>query len=232
VPCTVTLITPSVFPVLSDDASPRDRRRHEVLSEAIARQRPSLAARMWAYRGVHLPINVFDFTVSRDRCGPDDVLSEFRGFLMADCWSGCKQIHLRSDLRITRVACMTHARRKVLDSLGNSTFDAARISRFEVTRVAVPSCWRSFHGLGAAFFCVRSSDSAQLSSYAVLHSGAVASRVCGKGRSESPSTAVACLGCRLNSVSPDGDGAARRWCCNHSTLVSAVTRGETPPPAG
>jgi len=113
----VTLITPSVLPVLSDDASPRDRRRHEVLSEAIARQRPSLAARMWAYRGVHLPINVFDFTVSRDRCGPDDVLSEFRGFLMADCWSGFKQIHLRSDLRITRVACMTHARRKVLDSL-------------------------------------------------------------------------------------------------------------------
>ena len=148
----MTLITPSVFPVLSDDASPRDRRRHEVLSEAIARQRPSLAARMWAYRGVHLPINVFDFTVSRDRCGPDDVLSEFRGFLMADCWSGFKQIHLRSDLRITRVACMTHARRKVLESLGNSTFDAARISRFEVTRVAVPSCWRSFHGLGAGFF--------------------------------------------------------------------------------
>ncbi len=32
---------------------------------------------------------------------------------MADCWSGFKQIHLRSDLRITRVACMTHARRHV-----------------------------------------------------------------------------------------------------------------------
>ncbi len=47
--------------------------------------------------------------------------------------------------------------------IGNSTFDAARISRFEVTRVAVPRRWRSFHGLGAAFFCVRSSDSAQLS---------------------------------------------------------------------
>ena len=112
---------------------------------------------------------------------------------------------------------------------GNSTFDAARISRFEVTRVAVPRRWRSFHGLGAGFFCVRSSDSAQLSSYAVLHSRVVASRVCGRGRSESPSAAVACLGCRLNSVSPDGDGAARRWGCNHRTLVSAVTSGETPP---
>ena len=112
---------------------------------------------------------------------------------------------------------------------GNSKFDAARISRFEVTRVAVRRCWRSFHGLGAAFHCVRSSDSAQLWSYAVLHSRVVESRVCGRGRSESPSAAVACLGCRLNSVSPDGDGAARRWGCNHSTLVSAVTRGETPP---
>ena len=79
--------------------------------------------------------------------------------------------------------------------------------------------------------CVRSSDSTQLSSWAVLHSRVVASRVCGRGRSESPSTAVACLGCRLNSVSPDGDGAARRWGCNHRTLVSARARGETPPPA-
>lgn len=60
---------------------------------------------------MHVPINVFDFTVSRERDGPDDVLADFRGFLMADCWSGFKQIHLRSDLRITRVACMVHARR-------------------------------------------------------------------------------------------------------------------------
>jgi predicted nuclease of predicted toxin-antitoxin system len=70
---------------------------------------------------------------------------------------------------------------------GNSTFDAARISRFEVTRVAVPRRWRSFHGLGAGFFCVRSSDSAQLSSYAVLHSRVVASGVWGEaGRSRRP----------------------------------------------
>jgi hypothetical protein len=33
---------------------------------------------------------------------------------------------------------------------GNSTFIAARISRFEVTRVAVPRCCRSLHGLGTA----------------------------------------------------------------------------------
>jgi hypothetical protein len=34
------------------------------------------------------------------------------------------------------------------------------------------------------------------------------------------------LRCRLNSVSPDGDGAARRWGCNHRTLVSARAMGE------
>jgi transposase len=111
----VTLLTPTVIPALIDEASVRDRRRHEVLSEAIAKERPSLNARMWAYRGVTVPINVFDFTVSRERCGPDDVLSEFRGFLMADCWSGFQQIHLRSNMRIVRGACMSHARRKVYE---------------------------------------------------------------------------------------------------------------------
>lgn len=109
----VTLITPAAVSKLDDHASVRDRRRYEVLSEAMAKERPSLNARMWAYRAVNLPINVFDFTVSRERYGPDDVLAEFRGFLMADCWAGFKQIDLRSDLRITRVACMTHARRHV-----------------------------------------------------------------------------------------------------------------------
>lgn len=38
---------------------------------------------------------------------------EKSGFLMPDCWSGFKQIHLRSDLRITRVACIPHPRRHV-----------------------------------------------------------------------------------------------------------------------
>ena len=83
----VTLITPRVLPEL-DDQSERSRRQQEVLKEAIEKGKPSLAARMWAYRGVTLPINVFDFTVARRRYGPDDVLSNFHGTLMADCWSG------------------------------------------------------------------------------------------------------------------------------------------------
>jgi hypothetical protein len=110
---TVTLVTPTQIPAVKDDASRRTRRRYEVLSDALAKDRPGLTARMWAYRGVTVPINVFDFTVSREPYGPDEVLSEFRGFLLADCWSGFQQIHLRSDARITRAACAAHARRKV-----------------------------------------------------------------------------------------------------------------------
>ena len=53
---------------------------------------------------------------NRERYGPDGVLSEFRGFLMADGWTGFQQIGLRSDLRITRVACSAPARRKVFGS--------------------------------------------------------------------------------------------------------------------
>jgi hypothetical protein len=80
-----------------------------------------------------------------------------------------------------------------------------------------------------SLFLLRSSDSAQLSSWAARHSSLIASQMCGNGRSESPSAAVACLKCRLNLVAPDGDRAARRWGRNHSTPVSAMTTGETPP---
>ncbi|MGV2337237.1 MAG UNVERIFIED_CONTAM: hypothetical protein LVR18_25155 [Planctomycetaceae bacterium] len=35
--------------------------------------------------------------------------------------------------------------------------------------------------------------------------------------------------CRLNSVSPNGDGVARRWGATTVRVISAVTRGEFPP---
>ena len=57
--------------------------------------------------------------------GPDDVLSAFLGFLMEDCWTGFQQIGLRSDLRIVRVACMTHARRKVFNCWTTSPAQAS-----------------------------------------------------------------------------------------------------------
>ncbi|TWU09737.1 IS66 family transposase [Allorhodopirellula heiligendammensis] len=55
----------------------------------------------------------FDFTVSRHRDGPDDVLEDFSGNLIGDCWSGFQKINVRSDSRIMFAACWAHARRKI-----------------------------------------------------------------------------------------------------------------------
>lgn len=108
----VTLIVPPQLPEL-DPRDPRTARVTEVLTKAIEDGRPSVKARMWAYRSEILPFNVFDFTVSRHRDGPDWMLSDFKGVLMGDCWSGFQKIELRSDARIRRAACWVHARRKL-----------------------------------------------------------------------------------------------------------------------
>src|SRR5690242_13858961 len=110
----VTLVVPADIPGI-DPLNPRSRRIHEVLSQAKKEGQKSISARMWAYRSFVLPVNVFDFTVSRHRDGPDEVLKSFTGKLMADCWSGFQKIDLRTDARIERGACWTHARRKVLE---------------------------------------------------------------------------------------------------------------------
>lgn len=110
----ITLIVPSVLPaIVADD--PRSQRIHEVLSKAQEQDRPSISARMWAYRPFDLLVNVFDFTISRHRDGPDEVLENYAGVLMGDCWSGFQKIELRSDARIHRAACWAHARRKVFE---------------------------------------------------------------------------------------------------------------------
>jgi len=49
----------------------------------------SRQARFWIYRGIHeTPYNVFAFTDSRAREGPDRFLESFRGTLLGDCYSG------------------------------------------------------------------------------------------------------------------------------------------------
>jgi transposase len=116
---TVTLIVPATIPQV-DANDPRSQRIHDVLSQARHEGRKSVNARMWAYRPFELPFNVFDFTVSRHRDGPDDVLEDYTGKLMADCWSGFEAIELRSDARIGRGACWAHARRKVFEARDNA----------------------------------------------------------------------------------------------------------------
>ena len=104
---TVTLLLPPEIPAVHED----DRRSRggstRSFTEARARTAASsVSARMWAYRSLTVPINVFDFTVSRHRDGPDEFSwRALRGKLLADCYSGYQGIALRSDSRIQRGAC-------------------------------------------------------------------------------------------------------------------------------
>jgi transposase len=115
---TVTLkVTDSPLP--SDPDNPKNARACEVIAAAQAEVRGSITARMWVYRSVTAPINVFDFTVSRHRDGPELFLDGFVGSLMADCYSGYEAVRTRSDGRIVRAACAAHARRKVFNARDN-----------------------------------------------------------------------------------------------------------------
>ena len=111
----VTLLLPATIPKAEAD-DPKSQRIHEVLREAASKGRGSVTARMWAYRSVTTPLNVFDFTVSRHRDGPDLLLADFCGTLLADCYTGYQGIALRSEGRVRRAACVSHARRKVFDA--------------------------------------------------------------------------------------------------------------------
>jgi hypothetical protein len=63
---------------------------------------------MWAYRGVNIKLNVFDFTVSRHRDGPELFFADYEGTLLGDCWHGCEAITVASQGRILRAACNVH----------------------------------------------------------------------------------------------------------------------------
>ncbi len=123
---TVTLLLPPEIPAVQE-GDPRSKRIHEVIAKARQEGNGSVTARMWAYRAVTLPVNVFDFTVSRHRDGPDDFLKNYRGKLMADCYSGYQGISLRSESRILRGACWTHARRKVFDGRSSHPLEASHL---------------------------------------------------------------------------------------------------------
>jgi transposase len=127
----VTLLLPQNIPTpIAGD--PKSQRIHEVFTEAVQAGKPSVSGRMWAYRSKTLPLNVFDFTVSRHRDGPDAFLKDYAGKLMADCYSGYQGITLRSEGRIDRGACVAHARRKVFDGRSGYPLEASwLLGRFQ-----------------------------------------------------------------------------------------------------
>jgi len=72
----------------------------------------SRTARFWAYLGdKNYPFEVYDFTVSRERHGPEEFLRDYSGYLQADAYGGYDGIYLKSDGSIKEVACWAHTRR-------------------------------------------------------------------------------------------------------------------------
>jgi transposase len=107
----LTLLYPNEPPQF-DLSDAKQKRIAEVFAEALKEGKPSINAKMWAYRGVNVKLNVFDFTVSRHRDGPELFFEDYRGKLLGDCWHGFEAIATRSDGSIVRAACNAHARRK------------------------------------------------------------------------------------------------------------------------
>lgn len=120
----VALLLPSVIPRVDPD-DPQSKRIHEVFSAAEKEGKRSVSARMWAYRSITDRLNVFDFTVSRHRDGPVDMLADYRGILQADCYAGYEGIAVRSGGEIVRAACVTHARRKLFEAKDTYPVEAA-----------------------------------------------------------------------------------------------------------
>lgn len=111
----VTLLYPKVPPDV-DLKDPKQKRIAEVFADALQNEKPSINAKMWAYRGQTVKLNVFDFTVSRHRDGPELFFDNYRGTLLGDCWHGFGSIAAASQGEILRAACNSHARRKFEDA--------------------------------------------------------------------------------------------------------------------
>ena len=111
----LTLLYPKEPPEF-DLSDPKQKRIAEVFAEAAAANKPSINAKMWGYRGQTVKLNLFDFTVSRHRDGPELFFEDYTGTILGDCWHGFGAIAAASDGAIVRAACNSHARRKFEDA--------------------------------------------------------------------------------------------------------------------
>lgn len=86
-------------------------------------QKGSHKGRLWVYLGDREhPVVLFDYTPTRERDGPSELLSSYRGYLQADAYSGYDCLF--SSGSVVEVACWAHARRYF-----HKTVEAARDSR-------------------------------------------------------------------------------------------------------
>ena len=93
--------------------------------------------KFWPYLGDWLhPYAVYDFTLTRERDGPQKFLTGFKGYLQADAYSGYDCIYAGN--QVQEVACGIHARRYWHQALDNDPVRAntalgfiARLSQVE-----------------------------------------------------------------------------------------------------
>lgn len=88
-------------------------------------------ARLWTYLGDEAhPYNVFDFTQTRKRDGPQRFLANYQGYLQADAFSGYDCLYLPDPgttmARIIEVACHAHARRKFFEARDKDALRSAQ----------------------------------------------------------------------------------------------------------
>ena len=85
-----------------------------VLDPGLTRTR---TGRIWTYVGDdEHPYTVYDYTLNRNRDGPEAFLEDCSGFLQADAYSGYDQLYKDPDRDVTEVACWAHTRRKFYDA--------------------------------------------------------------------------------------------------------------------
>lgn len=100
-----------------------DQQKQEILSSdylqadetpipVLTRDKPGSTHKgyFWVYYDPVKRLVLFDYRKSRGRNGPEEILSDFKGYLQTDGYAGYK--NLSSQTRITSLACMAHARRK------------------------------------------------------------------------------------------------------------------------
>jgi transposase len=116
----VKLILPDYIPPIKPDDK-WSKRVHEVLMEAFEKDKSSINARMWAYRSIGAcPWNIFDFTISRHRDGPERFLRDFQGgTLLGDCYAGYDSLRVAKEGSFRLASCNSHARRKLYDAMGD-----------------------------------------------------------------------------------------------------------------
>jgi len=76
-------------------------------------------SRMWTYRGDSSnPYIFFDFTRTRKRDGPQKILNDFNGYLVADAYKGYDCVYASGD--VIEAACFAHVRRKFFEAVSSA----------------------------------------------------------------------------------------------------------------